>query len=114
MIAISTWSLKEDSGKYTHELIVDKATGAVYPEMGPNMMWNTKYGHMGGMMSGFTAPAGDKPAVSPDESIEIANQYLARVGSGEISIEPHEFYGYYTLHTLIKMHTDIDNRCLRE
>lgn len=92
--------LKEDSGKYTHELIVNKATGAIYPEMGPNMMWNTKYGHMGGMMSGFTASAGDKPAVSPDESIEIANQYLAKVGSGETAAEPHEFYGYYTLHTL--------------
>ncbi|MFZ5647442.1 MAG: hypothetical protein ACOY30_07460 [Bacillota bacterium] len=92
--------LKEDGGKYTHELIVDKVTGSIYPEMGPNMMWNSKYGHMGGMMSGFSAQAGDSPAVSPEQSVEIANRYLAQAGTGETAAEPHEFYGYYTLHTI--------------
>ena len=31
------------------EVLVDRVTGAVYPEPGPNMMWNLKYG----MMSGY-------------------------------------------------------------
>ena len=31
------------------ELLIDPYTGAVWPEYGPNMMWNTKYGHMSGM-----------------------------------------------------------------
>ena len=30
------------------EVLIDRYTGAVTPEMGPNMMWNTKYGMMGG------------------------------------------------------------------
>lgn len=91
--------LKEDSGKYSHELIVDKATGAIYPEMGPNMMWNIKYGHMGGMTSPMGSSNDEKPMVSPEESIDIANRYLAGFNTGETAAEPHQFYGYYTLHT---------------
>ena len=39
------------------ELLVDPASGNVFPEPGPNMMWNTEYGMMsgngfGGMMGG--------------------------------------------------------------
>ena len=34
------------------ELLVGKNTGAVYPEPGPNMMWNTKYGMMTGGSGG--------------------------------------------------------------
>ena len=30
------------------ELLVDRYTGFVHPEPGPNMMWNTKYGMMSG------------------------------------------------------------------
>ena len=39
-------------GIHAFELLIDRHSGAVYPEPGPNMMWNTKYGHMGGMMGG--------------------------------------------------------------
>jgi len=92
--------LKEDSGKYSHELIVDKATGSIYPEMGPNMMWNIKYGHMGGMMSPMGSSNDEKPMVSPEQSISIANGYLAGYNTGETAAEPHQFYGYYTLHTI--------------
>ncbi len=45
---------EESTGIHAMELLIDKYTGQVYPEMGPNMMWNTKYGMMGpGMMGGF-------------------------------------------------------------
>jgi len=27
-------------------VLINKQTGSIYPEMGPNMMWNTKYGMM--------------------------------------------------------------------
>ena len=33
-----------DTGIGAMELLVDKWTGAVGPEIGPNMMWNSKYG----------------------------------------------------------------------
>lgn len=91
---------EDKTGKYAHEFILDKRTGSISPEMGPNMMWNVKYGHMGGMMMGYSTQAGDKPIVSPDESIKIANDFLKSNSSSETAAEPHEFYGYYTLHTL--------------
>jgi hypothetical protein len=36
------------------ELLVDPVSKAAYPEYGPNMMWNTRYGGLnhGGMMGG--------------------------------------------------------------
>ena len=45
------------TGQGAFELLIDRYTGALYPEPGPNMMWNTKYGHgwamgAGGMMGG--------------------------------------------------------------
>ena len=44
---------EKNSGTGAFELLVNKWTGAVVPEPGPNMMWNTKYGQMGmGMMRG--------------------------------------------------------------
>jgi len=53
---------EKSTGRYAFELIVDRYTGAVMPEMGPNMMWNTKSGMMGsagGMMpGGMMGPSG--------------------------------------------------------
>ena len=49
-------AVKEKStGVGAFEILVDRFTGYVQPEPGPNMMWNTKYGQMGGrfgMMGG--------------------------------------------------------------
>ena len=58
---------ESDTGIYAMELLIDKGSGRVYPEPGPNMMWNTKYGMMsgrgmGGMMgpgNGMMGPNGD-------------------------------------------------------
>lgn len=41
---------EEDTGIHAMEFIIDKYTGQVSPEMGPNMMWNTKYGTMGSLL----------------------------------------------------------------
>ncbi|WP_041274679.1 hypothetical protein [Desulforamulus reducens] len=89
---------EDQSGKYAHEFILDKRTGSLSPEMGPNMMWNVKYGHMGGMM-GAGATSG-KPMVSAENAVKLANEFLVRESTRETAAEPHEFYGYYTLHTL--------------
>jgi len=46
--------VEKSTGKGALELLVQR-NGVVHPEPGPNMMWNTKYGHMagvGGMMGG--------------------------------------------------------------
>src|SRR3989304_3513085 len=53
---------EKSTGTGAFELLVDKYTGTVYPEMGPNMMWNTKYGMMsgaGGMISGASGMMGN-------------------------------------------------------
>ncbi|ABB13657.1 hypothetical protein CHY_0822 [Carboxydothermus hydrogenoformans Z-2901] len=87
-----------DSKKYAMELIVDKITGAVSPEMGPNMMWNTKYGHMGRMM-GWAYNTSTKNRITAEQALQLAQQYLDKNLPGVKAVEPHEFYGYYTLHT---------------
>ena len=38
---------ESDTGIHAMELLIDKRSGRVRPEPGPNIMWNTKYGMMG-------------------------------------------------------------------
>ena len=92
---------EKDTGIHAMELLIDKYTGRVYPEMGPNMMWNTKYSPMGGMMGNFGggSPTADMP-VSPEQSKTLAQQYLDTNLPGLSVAEADAFYGYYTLHIL--------------
>ena len=113
---------EKDTGIGAMELLVDKNTGQVYPEPGPNMMWNAKYGMMsgsrgmggmmgsngGGMMgspvdlsvdSSAQGNAGNKMPINPEGAREIADDYLDRVSPGTQAGEAETFYGYYTLHT---------------
>ena len=39
------------------EMLIDKQTGRIFPEYGPNMMWNLKYSQ-GGMMGGSNMMGG--------------------------------------------------------
>jgi hypothetical protein len=89
--------IEEDTGIGAMELLVDKSTGQIFPEYGPNMMWNTKYG----MHSRMRSPGSglDMP-VDKEEAIEIADRYLSRSGIDEyVTDEAEMFYGYYTIHT---------------
>jgi hypothetical protein len=94
--------IKETStGTGAFELLVDKRTGAVGYEPGPDMMWNAKYGMMrgfGGMM-GF-GPASGAMTVSPDRATQIAKACLDQRGGGYSAGSPDAFYGYYTFHFL--------------
>jgi hypothetical protein len=97
---------EKDTGIDAMELLLDKNTGQVYPEPGPNMMWNTKYGMMsggrgmGGMMgSSAQADTENEMPVSPERAREKADGYLSRVSPGTRAGEAETFYGYYTLHT---------------
>ncbi len=96
--------VEKDSGIGAMELLVDPASKAVYPEMGPNMMWNLKYGMMGGYGRwGQVVTPGEattEMTISPAEAVEAAQAYLdTNLGqnfSADAEAEP--FYGYYTLH----------------
>lgn len=87
-----------DTGIGAMELLVDKWTGVVGPEMGPNMMWNGKYGmhaRGGGMMGG----AALTNTLSSDEAARIAQRWLDAYRPGETVEHVEPFYGYYTIHT---------------
>ncbi|OGO04716.1 MAG: hypothetical protein A2Y91_04315 [Chloroflexi bacterium RBG_13_54_8] len=92
---------ERDTGIHAMELLIDKYTGRVSPEMGPNMMWNTKYSPMGGMMGNYGGgtPTANMP-VSADQAKILAQQYLDTNLPGLTVAEADTFYGYYTLHTL--------------
>ncbi|GAB4160456.1 MAG: hypothetical protein Fur0021_32480 [Candidatus Promineifilaceae bacterium] len=107
----------QEAGRGAFEVLVDAGTGAVYPEPGPNMMWNTEYGMMGnagfgmmGMMNGYCgagmmANLGYAPdaeaSVTADKAIELAQAYLDAYLPGKTAGNTADpFPGYYTLHVL--------------
>src|SRR4030067_3851953 len=67
---------EKDTGLGAFELLVDKYTGAISPEMGPNMMWNTKYGMHNNMMGWLTGTATAQATVTADKAKANAQQYL--------------------------------------
>jgi len=105
---------EKSTGIGAMELLIDPASLSVFPEYGPNMMWNMKYGHMGGfggMMRGFGGMMGNNfnnnPAnsaamtVSSDQAAKIAQQYLdQQFPSYQAATDPDPFYGYYTIDIL--------------
>ena len=89
---------EKSTGVHAFELLINRYTGQVYPEPGPNMMWNTKYGHMGGWWGGRP---GSELTVTPSQARRHAQQYLDRYMLGTtIAEEADAFYGYYTIHVL--------------
>jgi len=114
--------VEKSTGIGAMEVLVDPVTLAVYPEHGPNMMWNLKYGMMsgngnygmmgGGMMGnghmgGWQRNYGEIPDVStemslsPEQAVEAAQEYLDSNYPGKQANEHADvFYGYYTLHIL--------------
>jgi hypothetical protein len=96
-----------DTGVGAVEVLIDPVTGAVYPEHGPNMMWNLKYSPMDGyqMMGRWSPerllePTSEMP-VTPEEAVRLAQRYLDRSSPGaQAGDHPDTFYGYYTLHIL--------------
>jgi hypothetical protein len=110
---------EKSTGVNAFELLVDPYTGNVWPEFGPNMMWNTKYGMMQnggrgsglggmmGMMRGFDwgGPTAQQSTadmtVTPQQAVKAAQDYLDREKLGlTAETTPDTFYGYYTIHTL--------------
>lgn len=96
---------EKSTGLGAYEVLINKWTGVVTPEPGPNMMWNTKYGVMGqnSWMSrwmGYSAQTGAM-TVSVDQAKQIAQRWLDRYQPGStVETVPDTFYGYYTMHTL--------------
>lgn len=105
--------MEKSTGIGAMELLVNPVNLTVFPEYGPNMMWNTKYSAMfsasGGMMVGFGMMGGgvysSNPSatmtVSPTQAVAVAQQYLDTQFPGEkADTNPDAFYGYYTIDIL--------------
>ncbi len=88
---------EESTGIHAMELLIDKYTGRVYPEMGPNMMWNTRYGMHAYSSGGESA---GEMRITPETAERLAQQFLDANMPGVTAGEAETFYGYYTLHTL--------------
>ena len=110
-----------ETGLGAFELLVEPVSQVAYPEYGPNMMWNLKYGGlghnsmagqggmMGGMMGGQgmmygweyeTTPAdvSAEMTVAAEQAVEYAQQYLDQYQPGATAAaDPAQFYGYYTI-----------------
>jgi hypothetical protein len=104
-----------DTGMGAFELLVDPVSKVAYPEQGPNMMWNLKYGGinhgtmMGGrgmkwMMGGSGQTWNATPAnvssempVSEEQASQSAQTYLDKYLPGNtVADHATSFYGYYT------------------
>jgi len=101
---------EKSTGIHAFELLMDKYDGAIYPEPGPNMMWNTKYGDimrriggmgwMGGMMISFQGTPTAEMPVTAKQAVKYAQEFLRANIPGSVAGEIATFYGYYTLHVL--------------
>ena len=93
---------EKSTGIGAFELLVDPVAKTAYPEYGPNMMWNLKYGmHSGyGMMGNNSQPqtATTEMTVSTEAAAKYAQDYLDKYQPGvTVSDEITPFYGYYTI-----------------
>ena len=97
---------EKSTGIHAFELLIDRYTGVVYPEPGPNMMWNTRYGHMaaghlGCMMGGWGGRQAGPMSVIPEQARDIAQGWLDKFLPGASAAEQADaFYGYYTIHVM--------------
>ena len=90
--------VEKDTNTGAMELLLDKNIGNIFPEYGPNMMWNTKYGINMHMRTNQTYA---DMAIDEEEAIQLAEKYLNKRNTGEfIGEEADMYYGYYTIHTI--------------
>lgn len=78
---------EKGTGTKAFQIVIDKYSGIVSPEMGPNMMWNTKYGMMALQAGAMT--------VTKEQAKVSAQQFLDSRLQGAKAEDNGAFYGYY-------------------
>jgi hypothetical protein len=121
--------MNSETGQGAFEVLVDPTTRSVFPEPGPNMMWNTEYGmvmqsmmsggNFGGMMGGmmnsqygsgmmggnmmgsFGYAPDAEISITAEEAVARAQEYLDAYLPGKTADDHADaFPGYYTIHVL--------------
>lgn len=99
---------EKDTGRGAFEMLVWKQAvpygmmggnilpGAIVPEPGPNMMWNTKYSPMANGIFGYGNQASSTMTVSEDQAQQLAQDYLNSNFKNAKTEMTTQFYGYYT------------------
>jgi hypothetical protein len=90
---------EKSTGIHAFEALIEPYTGDIYAEPGPNMMWNTKYGTMSGMMWG-NAPSSGEMTVYEEQAEQYGQEFIDQYLPGAKVEKPDRFYGYYTLHVV--------------
>ena len=94
---------EKGSGIGAFEILIDRTSGSVTREPGPDMMWNTKYSmrgavmNGGGMMGGSILTPSRVMTVTADQAQEISQRWLDANGAGSTTKSPDSFYGFYTV-----------------
>ena len=80
------------------EILINRSSGNVIREPGPDMMWNAKYSMMGGGMMGSAGATGSRPmTVSTQQAQDVAQRWLDAYQTGTSAKAPDSFYGFYTV-----------------
>ena len=76
------------TGAKAYEVMVYKKGGQIITEMGPNIMWNTKYGPMNGGNTGAVT-------ISEEQATKSAQEFVTKMGQGYSIGKPELAPGYY-------------------
>lgn len=92
--------VEKDTGIGAFELLLSEYTGVVRPQMGPAMMWNTKYGTMGrggrmGRGRYFGSTTGEV-TVTAEQARANAQAWIDANAAGATLGNAQQFYGYYS------------------
>ena len=91
---------EKSTGNGAFELLVNKYTGVIRPEMGPNMMWNTKYAFNTGFCNWQRGTKTAVPTVTLAQATANAQQCLNSYLPGTTVGDVTTLYGYYTVEIL--------------
>ena len=87
--------LSDTNGAKAFDLIVDKLTGAVSPEMGMAMMLNASYGRGLYRMTSFETSL----TLAPQQATDLAQTFVDKNALGYALGTPETYPGYYKFHT---------------
>jgi hypothetical protein len=102
-------AVERSTGRYAFGMMVSKVTAQISPEVGPNLLWNTKYGSMIAEVGGGYGmvgrllpedPVGEMP-LAESEARKIAENAVEMLDAGlKLGDEVAVFYGFYEFYLI--------------